>query len=300
MRIELGPRELSKPIVAAVLMTPSAGQDVRVDGVEFRGVQVGTDEVTLDNSHQAIPWHFRIKLDLSGRKFFIDYSIKNLGRNVRQQLLAARIQHALSVGCQFAVEAMDTGISVVAANIAPGSVPALPAGLVKLFETLDYIQTVTRIPLSVPDLGISQADAQSAFGLALRLKDGRVTGNVNELTIALTRAGAELITQDGCPAGHDEWRVEDTETWRLFDVEIPLGRVVSITKNLGLTESDRTRLRNELTEDPRRTEFSARLTPLKGRAPVTVYYLSWMPQGEADAIRNRQASSRPMPDATTD
>jgi len=267
----IGPRQGPKPAAGSLVITPDEGPAITIDGIEFRAVQVGQDEITLDNSHQLTQWHFRIRLNQTDHTANVTFDEKVERQNVKRELDKARLWEALSGGCRLAFVSADTGLTLFEGKLPRKSDEGPPVGYADFLEQILLIQTRTGIPISIPPRNITQDEIRSIYEGAARLRHGSISGTSKSLSIEIDRAGAENVVAGRFINGQ-ELSISQLEEWTILDTTIPVGRSVSVIEGMELAPNTIEELTERLRDDPGCDCFKVKFRPIEESAQVTVFY----------------------------
>lgn len=291
--IALGPQRFDKPVVAHVTVAPDSGAAVTLANLHFHVVQIGTDEVTLDNSSELVPWHFRVRVDIKNQRLHLEYTANPFGANVSQELTTVRLLEAMALGGLLTVTNAETGLVIVGGRI-PTSTAIPPAAGYKTFlEALVYIQETTRTPITMPGADIPGPEVENAFQVEYILRKGRVTGTAQELRTTLSRAGVEHLLTELEAKADQMITLSHQESRTILGTQVQLGTVLNVITGLTVRPGARGELRRTLENEPRSEEFDVVFEPVAEKATVMTSYLDWLPGPEADQLREglRQASA---------
>jgi hypothetical protein len=287
----IGPRRWPKPLAGSLLITPEGGPAITIDGLEFRAVQAGQNEVTLDNSHQLTQWHFKIRLNKKEQSANVTFDWKAERKNVKRELDKAKLWGALTVGCRLALVNADTGLNLFEGKLAPRRDEGPPAGYADFLEQVLLIQTRTGIPVTIPARNISQDEIRVIYELAARLRNGSISGTSNSLWVVLHRAGAENLATGGFEEAGHVLSVVALETWTVLDTAVPVGRSVSVIQGMTLAPGTIEEIAKRLREEPDCDSFKVQFRPIEESAQVTIMYPDSTGGSEPEDIRKLDAVS---------
>lgn len=269
------------------------GTSVTLDYIHLRNVRRGDEEVTLDNSHQLLPWKFEMVLTREGVSWNIKYSKKTGPPNAKRELDAILFGEAMSKGGTLRMEYTETGLDLPEISVAPGIFPRPDARWKRIVEKLVLIQEKVQIPLPVPvprdDGGetIDANDVRVIFETAQKLETGRTSLTLQSWETAvgppLARKFIDLF-ENGEPISLS-FSSED-ETVNLLGVEISLGPFVYTCQQTLMTEDDLRELKERTAEAGPDDSIPVRFTPFNN-APMLIHYLNWLPPQDRDFLLNQ-------------
>jgi hypothetical protein len=282
--IHLGPRRTNKTVVVDIVVTPISGDPLIIDGIEFKAIQAGTDEITFDNAHQAVAWHFGIKMNFRKRRFSFTYrpSLKN--QNVRTRLRWLRIQEALSQRGQLSLKHSETGLNLVSANLTKGMMEPPEPFTVAVFQALVEIQARTRTAITIPERDIPGDEAETILRVAQLLRGNPLTATTKTLVATAPRASVIDLLEGKLRIEGGTLYIRDAAPISLADTQIPLP--VRETQVVGMTvsEAELDRLRQSVNEEPQSDLFNVTFTPVSDVATAIVRLLPDNPSNTEIAV----------------
>jgi hypothetical protein len=290
MRIELGTQTRDSVLMVNMVIDSASGSIARVHGIELRYLQIGSRFAILSNQHQSSMWHFHIELDRGVGQMVLQLSLREERLNVEAELDAVLFQEALSAGGVFHIDEARTGAHIVTGKIPAGFVDAPSTGLKELLTELSFLQSSTTATLFLPSRNISAEELREIFEITAQLRAGTIVGTADGLDASLSRFGAEEAIGNGSRRISQSITVLQEMQWSLFDVQVPIGTVVTVIEGLGLSDDAKTNLQELLVNDPSGDSFDVRLIPLSGKSKAVRRYLRFIPKDEAEEITRRLAS----------
>jgi hypothetical protein len=291
--ITLGPRRFAKPLIAHVTIAPDSHPAVTLANLQFQIVQIGTDEVTLDNASERVPWHLRVRINLKDQRLHLEYNANPFGANVSQELTTVRLIGAMALGGLLTITNSETGLIVVSGRIPPSTIAAPGSDYTAFLEALVFIQEATRTPITMPGADIAGPEVENAFEVEYILRNGRVMGTSQELRATLTRAGVERLLAELETKPDHTITVSHRESRTVLGSEVQLGTVLNVITGMTVRPDARQELRRALDEELDVEEFEVVFEPIGDKASVVTSYVDWLPVPEADRMRQglRQASA---------
>ena len=273
----IGSRRSDRSFVANIHIRNSDDQTSLL-AIEFNAVQVGTEQIIFDNAHQKAPWYFRITVNFSEHKISVTHRANYESVGVKRILEGVRFQRAMASGGRFAIEHVDTGLEVAAAELTKGTFPFPDPRWVELLEALAFIQERLRKPMVVPDRDITGTEAAIVLELMHKMKSGKANLPGGVVSFTVEREGAERIIQQLESDGSLSlmWTAHETES--AIGNEIDMGPVAISCSKMVIDPADMIELKKQLsTADHQsfRIEFRA-----AENVPFEIRYYSWLPEEE--------------------
>ncbi|HJQ12286.1 MAG TPA: hypothetical protein VJ840_14740 [Gemmatimonadaceae bacterium] len=289
---EFGPRQAPNLVLADLILRPAEGSEIKIANLEFRGVQAGEDEITIDNSHQLTQYHFRIRLNQLDKTANVTFDLKLKPENVLRALERVRIWEALSSGCQFTLINAETGVKLLdSGQLPPNQAMAPPKGLVEFFERVLLIQTRTGTLITIPARDFTPEEVRVVYDLAARLEHGRITGTAKSVSAMLHRAGIEQAVAGRLDDGEQFLTISQVEVWTILDTEVPIGRAVSVFKGMTLPKRAIEEIKARLKDEPDLDSFPVQFEPREGLADVEMMYPDSIRGGDPEDHRHLEALS---------
>lgn len=276
--LEITPSRSSRSWLAKVVMECQSGESVVVSYIDLQVAQGGTEEVTLDNSHQPVPWRFQITLNRREKRLNLQYGMDLEGRNIKWAVEALKFEQALMKGGSLRIYDLETGFEMFPQILVvqrPDNA-AVEARL-KFAEDLLFIQQQVRVPIPVYDRELIHEDVNTARNIVQRLKTGRIT-SLDDITLHMdkenTKMTMEAFKND---ASMRFGPIEQTE--KLFGVDIPLGPVTVTCLQTRIFEEDIPSLTAAIDAAKPDDLIPVRFRPT-GNYPMEVTYHNWLPKAE--------------------
>lgn len=269
------------------------GSAAELSFIELRTIQVGTDEITLNNFHQQLPW----KITLVMNRALVTASCRfNMifDANVHQVLDAFKFHQVMSKSATATVIDLGTGLELMRfrtgspENPAPQPIDAL---IVELAEKMDFIQSKAQVLITWPVGKISAEMVQHVFVTAEILRTGKIVQEIEGVTFTGSRTTAQRILDMGEHAGMMKTASQGDEIVDVGGQSITLGPVMALYRDVFVTPQDQTELRQQL-EDQAREDFQLVFTGKEGSV-CERFYPKWLPQAEAEVIRQHMKPPEP-------
>lgn len=267
-----------KSFMARAVFETRDGQKVILEGVEFKNIQSGTEQMILSNEHQAVPWKFRqvLRFDESESKATLEVNTVDLP--IRQAVRALNLCKALSEGGSLKIESVETDMQLSHADIPEGTYPAPAESWIKVCEALDLIQQKTGILFRSPK-AVTPDEAKEIALVIQILETGKVA--LRDFPLVISREGANdflsKVSQDK-PIKLTQYADDFVSV--IFGLHIPLGPVF-VTGELYITPEQTIKVHQQLGADT--DNISLILTPLEEESLVGKF-IQWLPKAEAASI----------------
>jgi len=284
--IMMGPNALDHVYFCDVIVEQVGADAALLSGVELRVPQAGSEQLTLTNSHQKVPWKFTIVVDFVEQVFRLQSSYDLLEMNVKQQLEAAEFQKALAGGGMIKFVRRSDEQILVGGPIDPGVFPSPVDAVITCLRKLLLIQRRTGLLFSMPD-SMSSEEIEEVFSCAQIIEHGHLKGSVASLQIPAGRQlASNLLENLGDPDQAFFLKSQESETISLLGKEIELGKALFIATGLYLTPEEVSRLREALiSQDNDEAVFHVTVLapPLN---EVVTYYERWLSDAERQRLRS--------------
>ena len=228
--LQILPIHVSRKIAIRIDLLCDDGDTFVLDYVLLQFQHGGTKAVTLTNEEQHIP--FRVKLDASLETQSINLSItaQDTPFNAVQYLDLLRFQTCFSKNAQIRIINLENGIPLFEMHQQGGTIEPPEAKLVEIISRLSVIQRATKISIMILERNITRGEERAIAEIYQIVTQGYMEEEWNGCAIVLQ---PDLASIEGIVNifGDDKeglLGLEGEETRRIFDVDIPLGRVRSI------------------------------------------------------------------------
>lgn len=286
MTITLGPARINKRFLFKFEIHRDGLEVAALDYLDFEVVQAGTEELTLSNEQQPVPWTLKVIFNMAEKRFGLNYNINYDNLNVTQALQFLRFHRAIGEGGELRIITLDSGLQFSI----PFSKSRNDTNLnqwIQLFDEVAFIQSKTNIPISVPNHGVSSEEAKAIFMAAEIIRTGRA-----EMKVASWPVESRLIQAQSALEGFSEQSIhsltlnyEEGHKVTIFGSEIPLGPSVVFCEKAYITKKDLANLKRDIdkaTADDNTIHYS--ISPYQG-CVVEAKFLKWLPPAEAEEIR---------------
>jgi hypothetical protein len=280
--IRIGPQRSDYSFLAKIKVECPDGSHGEVDHVRLFVVQVGTDEITFGTDFASDPRKLRLAFNMRKKSLKVSYNDDTADMNARQILETLWFRQSLSKGGKFSIENLDTGLSFPRITFQAGVVDLPYPEHVALFEKLALIQQKTNTPITVPNAGITAAEAEKIFLTAYKIENGRISTKESQFQITVGQEGAEKMVQEFEKSGGSDLTFETDEYdeyEELLGLRIPLGRAKVTCRDVIILHEDLQKLKTDISHCSPGKEIRIRLFAKKG---LEYRYANWLsPKTEA-------------------
>lgn len=280
-KIEIGAKQIPRPLWVRVGVECADGEEGFLDRVELRGIQVGTEEFTLANDEQAVPWKVRLTFNSKEKRLKFDCNVDYVNTNIKQLLEVLRFQNAFTKGGRFFIEHLDTGIRSPESFIQPGLSEAPDPWFVEIIEKLAFIQEKTKIPLIYTGRDIESEEIDKIFWTVEKIERGHVKLTGGYFTASVKKESAQKMIEAVEHRKPIAVTYEGEEFEDIFGVQIPLGEVKLIADNLSIAPDDLEELKAVVKTAPSEEIIAVRLRP-PNDSPIEARYSNWLSDEKAD------------------
>ena len=279
MELTMGPIVGQKSLYARAFFEANDGQRVILEGIEFKNIQSGTEQMILSNEHQTVPWKFRqvIRFDESQSQATITVHTVNVP--ITQAVKALKFCQALSKGGSLKIESVETDIQLSHANIAPGAFPTLDENWIRICKALDLIQKNTGTLFRSPE--VVSPEASREIGLVFQiLGTGRVMAT--EFPLDLTRdEAADFLAKVSEDKPLRLTNYADDFVSLVYGKRISLGPVFIACDKMYITPTHVREIERQIQSG--NDTISVSLTPVEGNL-LEARFPQWLPKDEASIV----------------
>lgn len=296
--------DLNNIIIAKAEIQCDDGQIERFHYIPLVKVRSGTEEMTLTNESQRVPW--RLTLIANFQTYIINFNmyIERDGVNVKRLLEGWRFLEAMSKGGTFLIEDDTTGFPILQQKIDPQPFNQPFPEWMEMLEKLLFIQRKTRIPLSVPRRPIQFGELNEIYETALILEKGRMMPKDITFTGEI-RLGRVILNhfESGKPLFLRAIRPDQTK--QVFDTTIPVGAVAVTVHNGYLSAEDIANLRNAIEASTNEKDQISVCFKSEEDRQITADYIDWLPPELLNEYKqllsaNQETNSEPDASAADD
>ena len=282
MELVLGQVRSDRKIPFKFELLSHDGEVATLEYVEFEVIQKGTEEVTLRNERQPVPWRVTFISNSKKRQVNFTFNFKFAGTTVKQALQALRFQNAMTKAGDFRIENLENGITIQE-TYSPTEQVTVSKFWLNLLDEMAFIQNKSSIPLRVPEGQITSQQAQAVHLGAEVLRTGRATFTAKHIPIVSTtkQITEALERHAGDPPPMLTLHMQVSQQVNVFGVDIPLGPVLVTCERFHIAKSELAKVRKKIKNGGPEETVEYRIT-LDG--PLEARYINWLPKEEADAV----------------
>lgn len=273
-------------VIVRIIMECHDGEKAILEYIPLLKTQGGTDEATLTNQGQKVPWKFTLVINFTEKQCTISFNLEYAGVNVKRTLEGVKFLNAISKGGFLRIEHWESGFSMWSQPIESGAMEQPPPQWINLLEKIFLIQEKLRVPLAVP-ASISFQDAQVIYETAHKLEFGRI--EPSSITLSIESDGAREILnwfESGKPYYSRLFR--DDETIEILGNEVHLGPVKVDILNGYLSVESLTTIRQTL-ETATPSDFISIFFEASEERPIVVEYANWLSPEQQDKSNSPSA-----------
>lgn len=279
MTLTIGPARNDLKVLLKFIVHGANGEAASLDYLEFETVQIGTEEATLSNDQQPVPWKVRLVINVASGRWSITFSFPDDRLNVTQAQQVVRLHKALSSGGQIKIINLISGFELPAVHFNPMAI-SVDDRWAELLEELVFIQQKTMIPITVPARDIDREEAVRILLTAEILRTGKAKLEIHEWP--MTSPGPKAKEAAERFSGESLHRItindRSEHVMNILDTEISLGPAVLICDSAFMPAESLGQLRAKIKEAPHDSVLSYRLAT---REPIDALFLNWLPEDEA-------------------
>lgn len=202
------------------------GQVATLGVLDMRRVRKGTEQATLSNEGQDIPWAVNLTIAWLAKKLSFNWKLNLVGASVVQALRALRFSGAVSKGGNVRIKDHRTGLRLTDSAVSPGACEAPPTSLLAVLEDAALIQERLNVLLPMPEHGFSPHDLQVIGEVAHAIREPRyeVAGSVISATVRADGV-PQMLEEFGAGRTHP-LRLEQTMATSVLGATVELGQVI--------------------------------------------------------------------------
>jgi len=280
----LGPAGSGNTTLCDVMIEPVEGSPATIQGVELAVVQAGTEQVTLSNRHQDIPWKLTLVIDQPSLQCTIDIKSNLENASLKQQLEALRFQTAAASGGMLRFTHFHTGRTIFGGPIASGMWPKAGHALIVILESLLKIEQRTGAAFDLPS-SFPQELIQDIILLAEIVSTGEVSSGGGTIKVSAGRELAEKMVRELKHRPDSGFYIKSFEDQHveLLGVDLNLGRRIVRAKGAYISPGEFRRLSRQL-ENPEVDSFLVKVTVPKNSRIIS-HFPKWLPPSRLTEVR---------------
>lgn len=273
--VALGTQRSIHPLLVKIEVENEDGEIATLEYIHLNAIQTGTEESTFTNDRQPVPWKIKLVHNVKEKQMHFSYTFSLSGVNVKLALDALHFQQALARGGVFRIEHLDTGFELQNQLLPPGVIEAPDSYWIELLKKVNFIQGKTQSPISIPDRDLNEEDLRAIHSTFHILSTGHATLKANKWTVGITDMKFAQEVLEAFESGKTlPIRLEDDISEEIFDVLIPLGRVILNCDRVHSTKEDLAALRAAISASEPGKTIEIRLTPYEG-CLIQAEYPKW-------------------------
>lgn len=277
-----GPREGREPIILDFKLVLESGKFAELRHLEFRVVQAGTEQVTLDNAHQPVPWHFRVSVNFVQGRLQIDSKAALQTANVNRALEFMRYMDAFAQGGTLYLIDANSGLPLASAHIPPDSVPRMDDTWEQILSALSFIQQRTNVYLTAPTDDVTHDEASELLAVSEIVRSGRLVytnGGVFSFNVDRQTA-SNVLAAFGSESGSPMTFRSPGQVKHVFGTAIEMGPAVVVASAVRVEQPDKAVIEASLA-NPELSNIPIRVCALDG-TQVQAIYEKWLPDSERE------------------
>lgn len=262
---------------------------VSLANIPFKVSIADDGEITFSSKDQETHWKFLIHVDRYLKQLTLSFTLNYAGLSVEETLKALAFYAAIARGGKLRIVGKHpvtrSDLAIASTDIRSGVYPDPDIRLMELVEQLALIERKTGVSFSIPSADISY-EAASTIAMTARIVE---TGHaeyeaqpwVSVSPIEQAKLALDTFTS-GAPALmaiHFAGQVVV-----IFGTPVMLGPVTLFCERTYITAEDLEHLRQQLKSASDESKITIRFTPFEN-CPIEARYVNWLPENEAEAIR---------------
>jgi hypothetical protein len=284
--VRVGPRTSPDPLVVDLVIDADDGDTATLHNVDLRRVLFGTEQITLNNHHQAVPWRVELVINFVTLRFDVNFGADYKGVNVKRELEGLRFQRVSAKGGIFRLVQVSSGLSAGSGRFPAAAVTGPDDRFIRLLEALVLIQARTGTALMLPEGDVTREQALTILSTAQIVETGEYTeSEEGSLDVDIERTPEALrnaLETFGDGHGHAIRWSHGNETRIICGVSISLGSVELDFERVLLPPESVAVLRAALEEQGDGGPVAVQLVMAPGTTAVA-RYAKWLPPGAAPA-----------------
>ncbi len=243
-----------------------------IDIINLEIVQSGTEEFTLKNDRQNVPWQFTFVFNRKENSFKFEFTNKFYGFNVAQHLQSFKFFDSMSKNGETTIFHADTGLKIVNSDKTKAEINENFDGWIELLQALVIIQEKIPVLLTLLDGKLTNEEINRIFEVASIVKEGKLKANVSATTTITSLENAVEAAERFGNEAVNPILISYSDGWKtnILGNEIDLG-VAVVTFDVFIKENDFKELERSIKAN--QNEIEIHLTP-KGENAI-VDFLKW-------------------------
>lgn len=240
-----------------MVRTLNTGEEFVLDRIELQIVYPGTEEITLKNDKQNVPYQFEFRHNLKEKRLSFDLTYKFYGYNVSQHLQAVRFLTSLSKDGKTDIYQTDLNLKIVSNDPNKYDFKESLDDWIKTLEALVLIQE--KIPI-ILNLQIDYLDNESVINIldvAEVIRKGKIEKSILPITTIVSLDNAKDIIKRYKDKSIEPIFINYSEgiTTNILENEINLGIGVTLI-DVYINDEDLNKIKSDIKAKKREIEVS--------------------------------------------
>lgn len=233
-KIQIGPKPSNRSMTAELWAELAGSPRVVLAPVILQMLKAGTEEITIGNPTQAVPWRVRVVVNATTQEANLSWSMNLLGHNVRLALLAIRFWSLTSGSCYVGLCDQQTGLSLFQYELPGGASQPPDPDIVAILEDAAFIQESLRVPLTLPLEGLTRLEAEEIRRVAKVLRTGREELAGTDCSATVAKGGARMMLDLFGGGKTHSVAFDSAFTTKLLGAALDLGPAVIRCERVGM------------------------------------------------------------------
>lgn len=248
------------------------GDVANIDIIDLEIIQSGTEEFTLKNDRQNVPWQFTFVFNRKENSLKFEFTNKFYGFNVAQHLQSLKFFDAMSKDGETTVFHVVTGLKIVASDKTKAEIKENFNGWIELLEALVIIQEKVPVILMLSEGKLTNEEINHIFEVASIIKEGKLEATLTPTTTTTTLEKAIETAEQFADEKVNPILISYTDGWKtnILGNEIDLG-VAVVSFDVYIAEKDFEKLKKAI--EAKEEEVKITLTPKNEFAVID--FLKW-------------------------
>lgn len=249
-----------------------SGEIVSIDRIDLEIIQSGTNEITLKNDRQSVPWQFTFVFNIKENSFKFEFTNKFYGFNVSQHLKSLEFLDSMSKDGETTILHSDTGLVIVDADKLKANVRENLSGWIEFLKSLSIIQEKIPILLNLSEENVTEDEVNHVFEIASIIKEGKIKASVSSTTTVTFLEKAIGICEQFADETTNPILISYKDGWRttVLGNEIDLG-VAVVSFEVYIAKKDFEELKKAV--EAKKEEIEITFTPKEESAVID--FLKW-------------------------
>jgi hypothetical protein len=262
-------------IVVRIEFECDDGETISFDYVPLLKTKGGSEEITLTNQRQKVPWKFEIIHNFDSAQTQVKFNLQYDDVNVKRVLEGFLFLAAVAKGGTLKLEHWESGFGMSEGHVDKGVFPTPEPWWMLMLERLLFIQEKLRIPFVIPKDGVSFDEAKIIYETAHKLEFGRM--EPSDITLNIERDGAkEILAWFESDKPYFARLIREDGVIEILGNQVRLGPIKVDILDGYLSQEALTDLRQRIESAAPKDSISIRFEASEER-PIIVEYANWLP-----------------------